>query len=109
MSQIRLSADYSENNEQLSVVPGMVAYEEGEIRNKLLRLDQHCYVVQNEKAVGVCLAEDVKNSTAGTSMFLLAHAMPLQVAQLGDPEFMRIYGLNMAYMTGAMANGIASE
>ena len=109
MSQIRLSADYSANNEQLSVVPGMVAYEEGEIRNKLLRLDQDCYVVQNEKAVGVCLAEDVKNSTAGTSMFLLAHALPLQVAQLGDPEFMRIYGLNMAYMTGAMANGIASE
>ena len=109
MSQIRLSADYSANNEQLSVVPGMVAYEEGEIRNKLLRLDQHCYVVQNEKAVGVCLAEDVQNSTAGTSMFLLAHALPLQVAQLGDPEFMRIYGLNMAYMTGAMANGIASE
>ena len=109
MSQIRLSADYSANNEQLSVVPGMVAYEEGEIRNKLLRLDQLCYVVQNEKAVGVCLAEDVKNSTAGTSMFLLAHALPLQVAQLGDPEFMRIYGLNMAYMTGAMANGIASE
>ena len=109
MSQIRLSADYSANNEQLSVVPGMVAYEEGGIRNKLLRLDQHCYVVQNEKAVGVCLAEDVKNSTAGTSMFLLAHALPLQVAQLGDPEFMRIYGLNMAYMTGAMANGIASE
>ena len=109
MSQIRLSADYSANNEQLSVVPGMVAYEEVEIRNKLLRLDQHCYVVKNEKAVGVCLAEDVKNSTAGTSMFLLAHALPLQVAQLGDPEFMRIYGLNMAYMTGAMANGIASE
>ena len=109
MSQIRLSADYSANNEQLSVVPGMVAYEEAEIRNKLLRLDQHCYVVQNEKAVGVCLAEDVKNSTAGTSMFILAHALPLQVAQLGDPEFMRIYGLNMAYMTGAMANGIASE
>ena len=109
MSQIRLSADYSANNEQLSVVPGMVAYEEAEIRNKLLRLDQHCYVVQNEKAVGVCLAEDVQNSTAGTSMFLLAHALPLQVAQLGDPEFMRIYGLNMAYMTGAMANGIASE
>ena len=109
MSQIRLSTDYSANNEQLSVVPGMVAYEEGEIRNKLLRLDQDCYVVQNEKAVGVCLAEDVQNSTAGTSMFLLAHALPLQVAQLGDPEFMRIYGLNMAYMTGAMANGIASE
>ena len=109
MSQIRLSADYSANNEQMSVVPGMVAYEEGEIRNKLLRLDQDCYVVQNEKAVGVCLAEDVQNSTAGTSMFLLAHALPLQVAQLGDPEFMRIYGLNMAYMTGAMANGIASE
>ena len=70
MSQILLSANYSANNEQLSVVPGMVAYEEVGVRNKLLRLDQHCYVVQNEKAVGVCLAEDLKNSTAGTSMFL---------------------------------------
>ncbi|MCB0036397.1 MAG: PfaD family polyunsaturated fatty acid/polyketide biosynthesis protein [Anaerolineales bacterium] len=29
--------------------------------------------------------------------------------QLGDPEFRRFYGVDLAYATGAMANGISSE
>ena len=31
------------------------------------------------------------------------------IQQLGDPSFMQFYGVDYAYSTGAMANGIASE
>ena len=109
MSQIRLNSNLSTNNEQVSIDPQKVAFTELDIQSKLLRMDQALYVVQNGGAVGVCLAEDLKDSVAGTSMSLLSHVEPLHVGQLGDPEFMRAYGINMAYMTGAMANGIASE
>ncbi len=40
---------------------------------------------------------------------LLAYAPPLPVDRLGDPSFCADHGLRFAYMTGAMANGIASE
>ncbi|MCS6866949.1 MAG: PfaD family polyunsaturated fatty acid/polyketide biosynthesis protein [Gemmataceae bacterium] len=37
-----------------------------------------------------------------------AYLPPLPAEQLGDPAFRRDHGLRFAYMTGAMANGIAS-
>ncbi|MDG1487585.1 MAG: PfaD family polyunsaturated fatty acid/polyketide biosynthesis protein [SAR324 cluster bacterium] len=109
MSQIRLSTNIFTPNESLSVVTGKLANSADEIRNKLLHLNQTVYVVQAEAAAGVCIAEDLTDANSGTNLPLLAHAQPIQVGQFGDPEFMRSYGLNMAYMTGAMANGIASE
>ena len=109
MSQIRLSTNIFAPNESLSVVTGKLANSADEIRNKLLHLNQTVYVVQADADAGVCLAEDLTDANSGTKLPLLAHAQPMQVGQFGDPEFMRIYGLNMAYMTGAMANGIASE
>jgi PfaD family protein len=109
MSQIRLSTNIFAPNESLSVVTGKLANSADEIRNKLLHLNQTVYVVQAEAAAGVCLAEDLTDANSGTKLPLLAHAQPMQVGQFGDPEFIRSYGLNMAYMTGAMANGIASE
>ena len=109
MSQIRLSTNIITPNESLSIVTGKLANSADEIRNKLLHLNQTVYVVQAEAAAGVCIAEDLTDANSGTNLPLLAHAQPMQVGQFGDPEFMRSYGLNMAYMTGAMANGIASE
>ena len=109
MSQIRLSTNIFTPNDSLSVVTGKLANSADEIRNKLLHLNQTVYVVQAEAAAGVCLAEDLTDANSGTELPLLAHAQPMQVGQFGDPEFIRSYGLNMAYMTGAMANGIASE
>ncbi len=109
MSQIRLSTNIFTPNDSLSVVTGKLANSADEIRNKLLHLNQTVYVVQADADAGVCLAEDLTDANSGIKLPLLAHAQPMQVGQFGDPEFMRIYGLNMAYMTGAMANGIASE
>ncbi len=109
MSQIRLSTNIFAPNASLSVVTDKLANSADEIRNKLLHLNQTVYVVQAEAAAGVCIAEDLTDANSGTELPLLAHAQPMQVGQFGDPEFIRSYGLNMAYMTGAMANGIASE
>ncbi len=39
---------------------------------------------------------------------LLAYAPPLQPKCLGDADFCRDHGIRLAYMSGAMANGIAS-
>ena len=109
MSQIRLSRNISASNESVSVVIDKLANSTEDIRNTLLHLNQVVHVVQNESTLGVCLAEDLTDSTSGTLMSAIAQVPAMQVGQFGDPEFMQSYGLNMAYMTGAMANGIASE
>ncbi|MGL6075234.1 MAG: PfaD family polyunsaturated fatty acid/polyketide biosynthesis protein [Fimbriiglobus sp.] len=44
----------------------------------------------------------------GDSYPLAAFLPPLLPEDLGDPSFCRTYGLRYPYMTGAMANGIAS-
>jgi len=109
MSQIRLSRNISASNESVSVVIDKLANSTEDIRNTLLHLNQVVHVVQNESTLGVCLAEDLTDSTSGALMTAIVQVPAMQVGQFGDPEFMQSYGLNMAYMTGAMANGIASE
>ena len=109
MSHIRLTSNLLTKKEEVSIDPRKVVFSESDIRSKLLRLDQTLYIVQNREAVGVCLNEDLNSCSAGTAMSLLSYVEPMHVEQLGDPDFLRSYGINMAYMTGAMANGIASE
>ncbi|MFK7931536.1 MAG: PfaD family polyunsaturated fatty acid/polyketide biosynthesis protein [Myxococcota bacterium] len=47
---------------------------------------------------------------AGTdAVKLLAWTGPLTPADLGDPSFLRAYGVRAPYVAGAMANGIGSE
>ena len=109
MNQILLSSKIQDSSRKLKIIPKAVSYSDEEIRDKLLQLDKTCCVVKNGDAVGVCLEEDADESSSGTSMSLLAQALPLKTTQLGDPEFIKVHGLKMAYMTGSMANGIASE
>jgi hypothetical protein len=45
---------------------------------------------------------------AGGGQEVAAYLPPLPPEQLGDPTFAREHGLRYPYMTGAMANGIAS-
>ncbi len=98
-----------DSSRKLKIVPESVSYSDAEIRDKLLKLDKTCCIVKNGDSIGVCLKEDADESTSGLSMSLLATALPLKTTQLGDPEFIKFHGLKMAYMTGSMANGIASE
>ena len=87
--------------------PTAVAYTPDEIKAKLLNLDQPCYIVRDaEGRIGVT---HETSSGVGTEMELVTAVAPISIQQLGDPEFMRFHGVNYAYSTGAMANGIASE
>ncbi len=109
MNQIRLTSKISTKKECVYAIKDQVAISEEEIRNKFLNLSQSIYIVQTQKGPGVCLFEDLADQHSGTEMSLLADVMPVKVEQFGDPEFIKSHGLKMSYMTGAMANGIASE
>ena len=88
-----------------------VAFDEAGIKAKLLNLDEACYVVQDAHGrIGFANGGEVSiapNNTAGLQVLMAVPAM--SIAQLGDPSFLSFHGVSMAYMTGAMANGIASE
>lgn len=79
-----------------------IVYELDAIQARLRQLDRPCYVVRDGRGVGVCDAEPVGAE-------VLAVAPPLPASRLGDPAFRESYGLDLAYMTGAMANAISGE
>ena len=109
MKKIVANLETKDISRKLKIVPESVSYSDAEIREKLLQLGKTCCIVKNGDSVGVCLKEDAEESSSVSSMPLLAQALPLNNTQLGDPEFKKFHGLKMAYMTGSMANGIASE
>ena len=81
-----------------------VAFERETIQNKLLNLEQPCYVVR------VAGKLEVTNNTDWDreGEICLTHP-PLPPQELGDRSFLECHGVQYAYATGAMAGGIASE
>jgi PfaD family protein len=67
-------------------------------------------IVDHNGAPAVARGGFVALGTAATkeSKPVLAYLPPLPAARLGDPAFLNEHGVRFAYMTGAMANGIAS-
>ncbi len=85
-----------------------VAYDDEAIRERLRNLARPCYVIKNGQGIGVTHEGSAGTAKNGGSE-LLAVARPLSAQRLGDPAFRETYDLDYAYMTGAMANAIASE
>ncbi|MEA5580672.1 PfaD family polyunsaturated fatty acid/polyketide biosynthesis protein [Nodularia harveyana UHCC-0300] len=81
------------------------------IKNKLLKLDKPCYILNIAGKIGVTnegyLCPPENNTTAQPE--LLTSIPPINLQQLGDPNFLAFHGVKYAYVTGAMAGGIASE
>ncbi len=88
-----------------------ISFEQKAILDKFLTLDKPCYIVKIAGKIGV--TNDGYLSPADHSITtqaeLLLSVPPLQIQQLGDPNFLSFYGVKYAYSTGAMAGGIASE
>ncbi|BAZ49763.1 2-nitropropane dioxygenase, NPD [Nostoc sp. NIES-4103] len=88
-----------------------ISFEQTAIKNKLLALDKPCYILKVAGRIGVtnegylCPAEN--GTTAQVE--LLTSVAPICIQQLGDPNFLSFHGVKYAYVTGAMAGGIASE
>ncbi|VAX08946.1 Enoyl-[acyl-carrier-protein] reductase [FMN], inferred for PFA pathway [hydrothermal vent metagenome] len=69
----------------------------------LQELNKPCYVIQDNGQI------TINNEGCETVEKITAYVPPMIAEQLGDPAFKAFYGVKYAYMTGAMANGIASE
>jgi trans-AT polyketide synthase, acyltransferase and oxidoreductase domains len=86
-----------------------IAFEEAEIIDKLLNLEQPCYVIKNQGKIGLT-NDDLSQLIQDNQDLQLLMAVPtLSPVQLGDRSFCNFHGVKYAYMTGAMAGGIASE
>ncbi|MDJ0901111.1 MAG: PfaD family polyunsaturated fatty acid/polyketide biosynthesis protein [Xenococcus sp. MO_188.B8] len=81
------------------------------IKAKLLNLKQPCYFVRKKGQIGVTNHGYLGDSNNGRSQEIetLTAIPPLLTQQLGDPSFLDFHQVKYAYMTGAMANGIASK
>jgi trans-AT polyketide synthase/acyltransferase/oxidoreductase domain-containing protein len=91
-------------------LPAQVAFSTEAIALRLRDLRTPCYVVQVGERLGLASGGAITDSSNGSgSLPLLASAHPLPPERLGDPGFTRTHGVRLAYMTGAMANGIAGE
>ncbi|MBD2449323.1 PfaD family polyunsaturated fatty acid/polyketide biosynthesis protein [Nostoc sp. FACHB-152] len=88
-----------------------ISFEQQAIKDKLLLLDQPCYIVKIAGKVGVTNEGYLYPADNGTTsqIELISSIAPISLQQLGDPSFLSCYGVKYAYMTGAMAGGIASE
>ena len=91
--------------------PESIAYDQEGIAARLRDLSRPCYVIENGRGLGVTTEGQLRPAKTGetTGTAILAVASPLPARRFGDPAFRATYGLDYAYMTGAMANAIASE
>lgn len=88
-----------------------VSFDAKEIKSKLMNLEKPCYIVRNEGKFGITNEGNLSliNNGKTAQMEMLMAVPPLAIQQLGDTSFLDFYGVKYAYMTGAMAQGIASE
>ncbi len=109
-NQISFSGYHSQNPIWIGS-DNSIAFDAESIKLKLLNLDQPCYFVRKQGQIGVTNEGYLGESNNGKSPEIetLTAIPPLIPQQLGDPSFLDFHQVKYAYMTGAMANGIASE
>ncbi len=87
-----------------------IAFDEMEIKARLLNLQQPCYVLRHQGKIGIAnpgYVFDVDSSQT-ESIETLMVAPSLLPQQLGDRNFLNFHRVKYAYAAGAMAGGIAS-
>ena len=90
--------------------PTAVSFDEAGMKAKLLNLAAPCFIVRNGAGrIGVTNETSAAGGNSLEQMDLLTAVPPISIQQLGDPSFLRFYGVDYAYSIGAMANGISSE
>lgn len=88
-----------------------ISFEQTAIKEKLKVLDKPCYILKVAGKIGVTNEGYLYPAENGTTaqVELLTSVAPICIQQLGDPNFLSFHGVKYAYVTGAMAGGIASE
>ncbi|MDH6216864.1 PfaD family polyunsaturated fatty acid/polyketide biosynthesis protein [Streptomyces pseudovenezuelae] len=85
--------------------PGEPAVGETGIQDALARLDEAVYILRGRYGLGAAVGGSVR---AGGEHEVVAAVPPMGPERLGSGAFLAAYGVREAYMSGAMANGIAS-
>lgn len=109
-NRISFLGNYSENYVWIGS-NNSIAFEAETIKAKLLNLDKPCYFVSKNGQIGVTNEGYLGDRHNGKSPEIetLTAIPPLLPQQLGDRNFLDFHKVKYAYMTGSMANGIASE
>jgi trans-AT polyketide synthase, acyltransferase and oxidoreductase domains len=119
-----------ERGERVWIGPAAsIAYDDERRGRVLRRLDHACHVVRNGRGVGLtCEGQVVSEAGEGryktpdhrnggemaiedgqTRGRWMTTVPPVSRSSLGDPNFLKTYGVEAAYMTGSMANAISGE
>lgn len=84
-----------------------VSFDQEGIKSKLQNLTKPCYLIRINGQIGA--TNEGELSPTNQRIEVLGAVQPLAIQQLGDPTFQDFYNVKYAYMTGAMAQGIAAE
>ena len=87
------------------VGPEQPASGETGVHEVLTRLDEPCYILRGPSGLAAAAGGTV---SAHGEHEVVAAAPPLGPERLGSASFLEAHGVRYAYMSGAMANGIAS-
>ena len=109
--QLKFSPSMNNNYQGWQGDLNTVSFDAKNIKNKLMNLDSPCYILNKEGQIGISNEGSLSYSANGKTQKLemLLTVPPIGFHQLGDPAFLEFYSVKYAYMTGAMAQGIASE
>ena len=91
--------------------PRSALVRDGEAFGRLVgEIDRPLFVVEDEgrTAMANCGVASLGDIGSGDSLPLVAFAPAMRLSQLGDASFRAEHRVRLAYMTGSMANGIAS-
>ena len=88
-----------------------VVFESENVKTQILNLDKPCYLIDYKGQIGVTNEGYLgdSNNNQRSDIKILTAIPPLLPQQLGDSSFLESHNVKYAYMTGSMANGIASE
>ncbi|WP_193195844.1 PfaD family polyunsaturated fatty acid/polyketide biosynthesis protein [Nostoc sp. MG11] len=111
VNSLGFSAYYYRKNQVWKGSLESISFEQSAIKEKLMVLDKPCYIVKVAGKIGVTNEGYLSPVDNGTTLQveLLTFVPPIRIQQLGDPNFLSFHGVKYAYVTGAMAGGIASE
>jgi PfaD family protein len=86
-------------------------FEPADVYAALARLDQPCYILRAPSGAGSSRLGAATGGQVGPygEFGVVAAAAPVPPERLGSPAFQAAHRVRYAYMSGAMANGIASE
>ncbi|TVP60897.1 MAG: PfaD family polyunsaturated fatty acid/polyketide biosynthesis protein [Nodularia sp. (in: Bacteria)] len=109
-SLLKLSHSFVSQNQVWQGALNTISFDGNGIKAKLLNLAKPCYIIRVEDKIGVTNEGEslhLQNGKIGQELLMSVPAM--QIKQLGDPNFLDFHNVKYAYVTGAMAHGIASE